>query len=262
VLVWAFFWIRDVRRWNAYVNRLKSEPGIVVTDVGTEDGKYLVSGLRDPLAREPASLIAGTGLAAESVVGRWQAFQALTPDFVLARAKQALEAPKSVKLSLQDGVLQAEGFASHRWTTDARRTARLLPGVTQFGEDGLLDLDRIENPLLTFELDKTQLRPGQERILDQLVTDIRRLQQLSSQNELLLEITGRTDKSGTEARNTTLSQGRANAVAEILVARVPAGPNLKIRTVGSKEKLREELTEGDRATNRSVTMKVVINDGH
>jgi outer membrane protein OmpA-like peptidoglycan-associated protein len=261
VLVWAFFWIRDMRRWNAYVHRLRGEPGIVVTDVGRQEGKYFVGGLRDPLAREPATLIGGTGLAAESVVGRWQAFQALTPDFVLARAKQALEPPGSVKLSLQDGVLKADGFATHRWTSEARRTARLLPGISQFREDSLLDLDRIENPLLTFELDKIELRTGQEAIMDQLIADIRRLQQLSGQDDLLLEITGRTDKSGTEARNTTLSQGRANEVASILIARVPAGPNLKIRTVGSKEKLREEVTEDDRATNRSVTLKVVINDG-
>ncbi len=262
VLVWAFFWIRDTRRWNAYIARLKSEPGIVVTDIGKENGKYVVSGLRDPLAREPATLIDGTGLSADSVVGRWQAFQALTPDFVVARAKQTLELPKSVKLSYESGVLKVEGFASHRWTTEARRTARLLPGVNQYNDAGLFDIQRIENPLLTFELDKTQLRPNQEAVLEQLVNDIRRLQQLSDQDELLLEITGRTDKRGTEARNTTLSQGRANAIAEILISRVPAGPNLKIKTVGSKEKLREEATEDDRATNRSVTLKVVINDGH
>ena len=261
VLIWAFFWIRDVRRWNAYIARLKSEPGIVVTDIGKQDGKYFVSGLRDPLAKEPAALIDGTGLSADSVVGRWQAFQALTPDFVVARAKQTLEPPKSVKLSYENGLLRAEGFASHRWTTEARRSARLLPGVSQYNDTGLFDIERVENPLLTFELDRTQLRPGQEEVLDQLVNDIRRLQQLSLNDDLLLEITGRTDKSGTEARNTTLSQGRASAIAEILIARVPAGPNLKIRTVGSKEKLRDEVTDDDRATNRSVTLKVVINDG-
>jgi outer membrane protein OmpA-like peptidoglycan-associated protein len=260
-LVWGFFWVRDQRRWNAYIDRLKSEPGIVVTDIGTQDGKHYVGGLRDPLARDPASLIEGTGLSSDAVATRWQAFQALTPEFVFARAKQTLDPPKSVKLSFQDGVLRAEGFATHRWTTEARRTARLLAGVTQFSEDVLLDLNRIENPLLTFELDKTELRPGQEAVVNELVADIRRLQQLAGQNEIVLEITGRTDRSGTEARNTTLSQGRANAVSEMLISRVPAGPNLKIKTVGSREKLREEITDDDRATNRSVTMKVVINDG-
>jgi OOP family OmpA-OmpF porin len=260
-LVWSFFWIRDARRWNAYIDKLKNEPGIVVTEIGKQDGKYFVSGLRDPMAREPAALIYGTGLSPESVLSKWQPFQALTPDLILARSKQTLDTPKSVKLSFNEGVLRAEGFASHRWATEARRTARLLPGVSRYNDEGLFDIQRVENPLLTFELDKIQLRPGQEPVFDQLVTDIRRLQQLSAGDELLLEITGRTDRSGTEARNTTLSQGRANAVAEILVARVPAGPNLKIRTVGSKEKLREELTEDDRATNRSVTMKVVVNDG-
>ena len=138
----------------------------------------------------------------------------------------------------------------------------MLPGISQFRDNNLLDLDRIENPLLMFESDQAQLKPGQEQQLDQLVADIRRLQELAGRQEVRLEITGHTDNSGTEARNTTLSQGRADSVAALLVSRVPAGPNLKIMTVGSREKLREELTESDRATNRSVTLKVVFNDGH
>jgi OOP family OmpA-OmpF porin len=262
VLIWGFFWIRDRRRWNTYLDKLHNEPGIVVTDAGKQGGKYFVSGLRDPLAREPAALITDTGLAPDAVEGHWQPFQALTPDFVLARARQSLDAPSTVKLSLKDNVLEVAGFARHQWIVDARRSARLLPGVTQLRENKLLDLERIENPLLMFELDQTKLRPGQDETLNQLVGDILALQQLIGPQRVRLEITGHTDNSGTEARNTTLSQGRADAVADILRSRLPADPNLQIVTSGTKDKLRPEFTEVDRATNRSVTLKVVINNGN
>ncbi len=254
----GFFWLRDRRHWNEYVERLRSEPGIVVTDVGRQGGKYFVSGLRDPLARDPKAVMQGTGVEVESVVGRWQPFQALTPDFVLARAKSSLDSPATIKLTMHEGLLEAEGFASHQWVLETRRTARLLPGVSRFQEDKLLDLDRIENPLLMFELDQTQLRPNQEDALKQLASDIRRLQQLAGQQKVRLEITGHTDGSGTEARNIPLSQGRADTVADILRKTLPASSNLEITTVGSKEKLRDELTEADRATNRSVTFKVIV----
>jgi OOP family OmpA-OmpF porin len=163
---------------------------------------------------------------------------------------------------MHDGVLEAEGFASHPWVVETPRIARLLPGVSQFREDKLLDLERIENPLLMFELDQTQLRPNQEGVLDKLVSDIRRLQQLAGPQNVRLEITGHTDGSGTEALNAPLSQGRADTVADILRKTLPASSNLTIATVGSEEKLREEVTEADRATNRSVTFKVIVSDTH
>jgi outer membrane protein OmpA-like peptidoglycan-associated protein len=260
LMLGGFFWLRDRQRWNAYVERLRSEPGIVVTDEGGRWGKHFVTGLRDPLARDPTTIMEDTGVTAQSVVGHWQPFQALTPDFVLARATTSLQPPGGVRLVTHDGVLEAEGFASHEWVVDARRTARLLPGVSQFREDKLFDLERIENPLLLFELDRTEFRPNQEQKLDQLVAAIRRLQELAGQEKVQLEITGHTDGSGTEARNTALSQGRADTVANILRARLPPSANLTITTIGSREKLREEVTEADRETNRNVTLKVIVNE--
>ncbi|CAN5749559.1 hypothetical protein BH18ACI4_BH18ACI4_05330 [soil metagenome] len=258
--VWGFFWLRDRRRWDAYVQRLQAEPGIVVTDTGKQGGKHFVSGLRDPLSRDPATMIQDTGLDSNSVVERWQPFQALSRDFVLARAKKSLEPPTTVNLLLNDGLLEAEGFASHQWVLETRRVARLLPGVSQFREDKLFDLQRIENPLLMFDVNQAQIRSDQQEKLKQLVSEIEHLRQLAGEKKVRLEITGHTDGSGTETENSTLSQGRAETVAAALKANLPAWTNLTITTVGSKGKLREEVTETDRATNRSVTLRVIVTD--
>jgi outer membrane protein OmpA-like peptidoglycan-associated protein len=139
---------------------------------------------------------------------------------------------------------------------------RFIPGLSQFNEERLLDLDRIENPLLLFELDQTQLAPGQEEKLRQLVADIERLQALAEamRKNVRLEITGRADGTGTEERNDALSHGRAEAIANELNARLPSRKNLAIVHVGSKEKLRDEITEADRAANRSVNFKIILTD--
>jgi OOP family OmpA-OmpF porin len=154
--------------------------------------------------------------------------------------------------------LEAEGFARNEWVEETRRNARFVPGVTQFKDDKVLDLNRIENPLLMFDLDKTELRQDQEEKINSLVGDLNKLRALAGDRNVSLEITGRADQTGSEKRNEELSQGRADAVAALLKSRLSDWPNLSIRTVGTKDKLREELTEEDRATNRSVKLKVTV----
>jgi outer membrane protein OmpA-like peptidoglycan-associated protein len=262
LLLWGFFWLRERRRWDSYLAALKAEPGVVVTDAGVSGGRRFVTGLRDPLARDPQELMREARVDAAKVVSRWQPYQALTPEFVLARAKSLLEPPPTVSLKLEDGALAAEGFATHQWVTETRRAARLIPGLGRLNEERLLDLDRIEKPLLMFELDTTTLAPGQEEKLSQLVADITRLQALAEalDKNVRLEITGHTDGSGAEARNAALSRGRAEHVAAELESRLPAKSKLTISPAGTKEKLREEVSEEDRAANRSVTFRIVFAD--
>lgn len=262
VLIGGFFLIRSLWRWDNYLAALKKEPGIVVTDSAISLRGYSVSGLRDPLARDPQAMVPESGLNPAKVNGHWQAFQALTPEFILLRARQLLNPPKTVKLDLKDGVLNVAGFAPHQWIAETRQSFRFVPGLSSLNENNFLDLGRIENPLIFFELDQTQLAPGQENKIDLLVADIKRLREIvvAEHKRVRLEITGHTDNSGTEERNTPLSEGRAEMVAAILNERIPSTPDLVIVAGGTKEKLRDELTESDRATNRSVTLKVVVSD--
>ena len=262
LLVWGFFSWRAARRWDAYVERVKSEPGVVVTETGERDGKYFIAGLRDPLARDPQAFLSEAKVDPTEVVSRFEPFQAMSPEFVVARAHKLLEPPQTVHLRFADGVLEAEGFASLQWIAELRRVARFVPGVSQLKEDNLLDVDRIENPSLLFELDRTELAPGQEEKFKQLTTDIGRLQThaVMMKKNVRLEITGRADGSGSEERNAELSRGRAETVASELNARLSSKTNLTIVPVASKEKLREEVTEADRAANRSVTFKIILTD--
>lgn len=262
LLVWGFFWVRDRQRWNSYIEKLRNEPGFVITDSGKQGGKYFVSGLRDPLSRDPTALLQGTGVEASSVVANWQSFQALSPQFVLARAQKNLEPPAGVKLTFSEGTLEAEGFASHNWILEAQRTARLLPGIYRLRDDKLFDLERIEDPLLLFDLDQVTLQSGQEDKLNRLVDDLNHLRQLAGDRPVRLEIAGHSDGSGTEMRNDKLSQGRADTVAATLRPRLTSWSNLTIIPLGTKEKLRMEMNDADRATNRSVKMKVIVDDNH
>lgn len=262
LLIWGFFWLRERRRWEGYVERLRTEPGIVVGDTGKREGKRFLSGLRDPLARDPNSLMRDFRIDPKDVLSHWEPFQALTPEFALARARKILNPPATVSLSVKDGVLEAEGFASHEWVMDTRKAVRFLPGLGGLNEERLLDLNRIEDPLIMFELDSADLVPGQEEKFNLLSADIERLQAtaVALKKNVRLEISGHADGTGTAARNDTLSEERARTVASALEVRLPKWPNLTIQAVGSRERLKEEITEADRATNRSVTFRIVATD--
>src|SRR5204863_9639473 len=129
----------------------------------------------------------------------------LSQEMVLARAKIMLVPPATVNLKVADNTLEVSGFASHQWVLQTRQAVRWLPGLGQSREDNLLDLERIEDPLLMFKLDRAELVPGQEDKFNRLATDIGRLQAQAQamKKSVRLEIVGHTDGSGTEQRNDT-----------------------------------------------------------
>ena len=96
-------------RWGNYIGRLREEPGIVVTDHGRQNGRYVVRGLRDPLARDPAAMLGEFKLEPEDVAQRWEPYIALLPQFVLGRATRILAPPPSVRTMLVVVVVTREG---------------------------------------------------------------------------------------------------------------------------------------------------------
>jgi len=130
--VWMFFALRARSRWNGYVNALRAEPGVVVVSTGRAAGKYVVTGLRDPLAPDPALLLPSHNLGPGSVESRWELYQALHPSIVIARARQLLAPPGGVSLEFKDGVLLAAGSAPIEWIETAVQVAPFVPGVARF----------------------------------------------------------------------------------------------------------------------------------
>ena len=55
--IWGSVWWRDERQWADYVAQLRAQPGIVITAAGRRDGKFQVTGLRDPLAADPRKVL-------------------------------------------------------------------------------------------------------------------------------------------------------------------------------------------------------------
>jgi OOP family OmpA-OmpF porin len=261
---WLFVSLRERQRWNAYLEQLRAEPGIVVISSGRSGGKYHVTGLRDPLARHPDVLLAGTSLGADEVERRWELYQAADPRFVLERARQVLRPPLTVSLSMDDQVLRAAGTAPGRWIGETARLALMIPGVRQFDHSAVID-GELRAAVQNVEASTLRFAKGSARVLDdgeraRLVASMRQLHDVARALDLHphVAIVGHTDSDGPPSSNLPLSRARAEAVLGVLpVADWPA-LTLTAEGAGSSDPLTDRSTEADKQRNRRVSFRVGI----
>lgn len=132
LLVCGFLYIRDYLNWSNYIERLKNENGIVVTEQNRGWVKHEVEGLRDELAIDPKEVLGEYGYEADDVVSRWKNYQDLSPAIVLERTKRILKPPPNVNLTLENGILTVHGEATNQWLLEARQISQGIAGIDYF----------------------------------------------------------------------------------------------------------------------------------
>lgn len=262
--VWLTFWMRDYLQWTRYVNALKNEPGMVVIASSRSGGRYVLSGLRDPLARDPTVILKESRVSSD-VAATWEPYQSLSPSFVLARARRVLKPPPTTTLTVKDGVLSATGEASAAWITEASRIALLLAGVSAFDNSGVLASGlvatrrRIEAAAVLFVRGLSALFPGQDDVLRSLAADIRELDALASAagRSYRLEIVGNTDADGLSEKNMGLSRLRAEQLVRVLGLQSTSHVDVRPVGVGSMRPLAAGDTDVEKHRNRRVDIHVI-----
>jgi OOP family OmpA-OmpF porin len=84
ILALAGWWIYRTaaeRRWSNFAQALGNQPGIVLTSFEKRGGAHYFSGLRDPLAADPARLLEADGLSADKATFHWEDYHSLDPRF-------------------------------------------------------------------------------------------------------------------------------------------------------------------------------------
>jgi OOP family OmpA-OmpF porin len=261
---WAYTAVAARSRWHAYLSALRSEPGIVVVSAERRDGKFVVDGLRDPLARDPSTLLAGSGMAADDIAANWELYQALDPPIVSRRARQLLRAPDTVDLRFADGVLTAGGSAPVEWIRESERTARFVPGVARYDESALVtgEAARIAGDLsaatVLFARGSTAFEPGSERVLAAHLERIRELDALgqTAGRTFTLEVVGHADGDGSSDTNESLSVSRAALVRAAIDNLRLSHIRTEARGAGSREPLSQDTSETDKRANRRVALRL------
>ena len=273
LLVWGFLNWRDHRRWRGYLAQLQNEPGLIVTEeerrFGWLGSRFTLSGLRDPLANDPAKMLETTALAPARVNSRWQGYYALDPAIVTRRAAQLLDAPEGVKFEARDGALYASGSATRSWILSAQPLGRMLPGVTRFDTSQLQDADQLrllemqrelEKNRLQFSLGTARLIAGQEAELQKMANRLQEAVALANytRRPLNIEVIGQTDMTGSEAINRPLRLARAQSILTQLATR--GIPRANLTASAGLPHNETNASDEELQRNRAVTFKITLAD--
>ncbi len=104
---------------------------------------------------------------------------------------------------------------------------------------------------VTFATASAELIGDSPQVLDEVVETLRR------NSELKLEIAGYTDNTGNHDYNVHLSQQRAEAVRDYLVAQGIAADRLTAKGYGPADPVADNDSEDGRATNRRVALHII-----
>jgi OmpA-OmpF porin, OOP family len=119
------------------------------------------------------------------------------------------------------------------------------------------DYDVQENVAVTFRVNSAVLSAEAKRQLDDLA-----VKALAAKG-YMIEISGHTDSTGSEAKNMRLSRARAEAVVEYLTVnhKIPARRFITPMGYGKSDAVADNSTAAGRAQNRRVEVKMLMNRG-
>jgi outer membrane protein OmpA-like peptidoglycan-associated protein len=141
----------------------------------------------------------------------------------------------------------------------------------------LADLKRIDipenwpNDLYNLNIDLIKVKVGKKVVLNNILfetgkailtpgsfTELNRLLNIMKENEnMKIEISGHTDKTGSEPLNFKLSENRAKAVLDFLVQNGINQARIESRGFGSLQPITENATPQGRSKNRRVEFKIL-----
>jgi outer membrane protein OmpA-like peptidoglycan-associated protein len=104
---------------------------------------------------------------------------------------------------------------------------------------------------ILFETGKSVLTPGSYMELNRL------LNIMNENPQMKIEISGHTDKTGTEPLNFKLSEARAKAVVDYLIQKGIDRSRMEFRGYGSLQPISDNSTVAGRSKNRRVEFKIL-----
>jgi len=261
----------DEQQWRAYVDRLRAEPGIMISRAEARDGKFFLSGLRDPLAVDPLALLTEAGIDPARVEAHFEPYEGLDPQFVLKRLQASLNPPPGVTFAIDGNRVVAQGSAPSPWISRARKVGSSLPAgapvldlsaVRDISEGALGKLrDAIQARSISFDSGKSLPAAGQEQVLDEIASELNELAKLSSALHAVTRVTltGHADSQGQGTSNLSLSMARAEAVRALLKKRGVDPDLLQVRGAGQLEPLQDDTSAAAaaaRSANRRVSFSI------
>ncbi|MGB1008661.1 MAG: hypothetical protein ACPGVP_03000 [Thiolinea sp.] len=233
------------QEWQHLIAMLRAEPGVVIIEATHEPGQQQIRGLLDPLAKQP-EVILNTFAASLSPVSAqkiqqtklaFKPYASTEEKIVLQRARQILQPPADIALSLQEGVLAVSGLADYHWQAQLQASWSGITGVRELNTDSFTatgnpdrDLQRqidtvsrkIEDIQHYFDNERDVISTADRRQLVKQARHIRQLMADVKQQGRLLEIivlgnVGRSNEISHTEESYRLAMRRADEIRQQLM---------------------------------------------
>ena len=261
--------LRSSMNWRRAVAHLRSEPGLVVLRADRSFGRWFIDGLRDPLAKEPKAVLAGLSADTADVHGRWETYMSFEPSIIRERAARILAAPTTVSFVLAGDTLRASGSATSDWLARARLLSNVVPGISRFDLAGVRPTaskvlqslaDSVRQRRFLFAVGSSALDDIASAAVAECARQVDRLLTTAQEEgmQARVELTGRTDPTGTEETNRALSAQRADRILTALAFRGIPRDQMRPVAAGFREPLAGTDAAETARINRSVTLGVTF----
>jgi hypothetical protein len=172
-------------RYKHLMEGLNQTPGIVILHARDPlFGKMNISGMRDPLSPNPATLLKKNGIKPEAVRFLWRPYLSADAPLVLLRARRILKPPATIQMDFKDGVLQVSGSADTSWLKTLYERYPMAYGVEKLNVSASLEKKNktvttnilaIEKHVFHFKYNVFSLDSAQIQKFDKLITEVKRV---------------------------------------------------------------------------------------
>ena len=155
--------------------------------------------------------------------------------------------PRGVKVDARGCELDSDGDG----VVDSRDRCPGTKAGVRVDVNGCEIRETINLPGVQFELNSDEIKSESFGVLNDAAAT------LNKHGDLIVEVAGHTDSSGSDSYNLSLSDRRAASVAAYLAGRGVAASRLQSRGYGETQPIADNSTAGGRAMNRRVELRIL-----
>lgn len=253
-------------RFERGVAALRREPGFVVTEARRRLRDWSISGLRDPQARSPQTVLASAGVAPRLLLGEWKPYLSLDTALVATRARKAWGLAPTTRLAVRGDTVTVSGDvplgaigrmhllpAGVTWVALENTRIVLPPHLESMRES--LARDRVY-----FASGSPEVRAGEDARLRLVALRFRALRDslMSVSADGILTLLGRTDLTGSHELNADLAEWRIDRVTARLTAVGVAPTSIRGIPLATTQPLQAADSTERARINRSVSYDIIV----
>ncbi len=270
--LWWMFNKIEQNKWENVVHQLQAESGVVILNHHKQNGEYVVIGLRDPLSRDPAEIVAANQEFHKSVKWQMQSYYSNENEIIQRRLLDVLNPPNDVDVNFQNGLLIISGKAEASWIAALPNKLPFIWGVKRVDTNLLREKEDIQQKIQQFigsiEEVVIEFAPNSSELSSNDIVSIGNVQKqinnlriylAKTEQEFKLGILGYADATGTSSANILASEQRARNVHNVLTSKGIAEDDLLAKGLSGQVVQSEFVKTLKCHSQRCVMFEVYIN---